>query len=151
MRIFFILSSFSDQRIWSKVVKNSIMKWSQSYGCRTEETWEESITAEGIRKAVLDGDFTIAKPTHNTLECWRRDDDARFVHFFTAKCHWQTSIFNCMDKNWKKLMENNATQSEEEFLNWMILKLGAIIVDWLLSEERKEGGPFKIFFENNSR
>ena len=48
-------------------------------------------------------------------------------------------------------MENNATQSKEEFLNRMILKLGAIIVDWMLSEKRKEGGPFEIFLENNSQ
>ena len=40
-------------------------------------------------------------------------------------------------------MENNASQSKEEFLKWMELKLSAMIVNWLPSEKRKEGGPFK--------
>ena len=48
-------------------------------------------------------------------------------------------------------MENTATQSKEEFLKWMILKLGAMIVNWLLSEKRKERGTFEMFLENNSQ
>ena len=51
--------------------------------------------------------------------------------------------------HWKKLMENNATQSKEELPRRLKLKLNAMIVNWLLSEKRKEGGPFDIFLENN--
>ena len=47
-------------------------------------------------------------------------------------------------------MENNATQSKEELPKRLKLKFNAMIVNWLLSEKRKEGGAFKIFFENNS-
>ena len=48
-------------------------------------------------------------------------------------------------------MENNATQSKEELPKQLKLKFNAMIVNWLLSEKRRGGGPFEIFLENNSQ
>ena len=98
-----------------------------------EEIDDRAIASRELR-------MTMAPPDFEGIEK-RSEAETKIEHQLIVPPELQSNL-----KNW---MESNVTQPKEEFLKLLKLEAGAILVNQLLGEQKKEGGPSEKKNEKN--